>query len=108
MPQLVLRFDGPATPPPRRPPRRQPAAVTCGQVITESTLVTNDLFDCPFDGLVIGAPNIDVDLNGHTIDGLNYLLTGRRRASRPASATSATPTSASTTAPSRSSARACS
>ena len=26
---------------------------------------------------IIGAPNIVVDLNGHVIDGLNYLLLGQ-------------------------------
>ena len=38
------------------------------------TLVANDLIDCPGEGLVIGAPNIVVDLDGHTIDGPDYLL----------------------------------
>jgi CSLREA domain-containing protein len=77
MPQLILRFDGPSVPTPPAPtPASGTTAVTCGQVITESIVVGNDLFDCPLDGLVIGAPNIDVDLGGHTIDGLNYLLTG--------------------------------
>jgi CSLREA domain-containing protein len=77
MPQLVLRFDGPETPVPPAPPAAEPRTVACGEVITESTMVLNDLFECPFDGLVIGAPNIELDLNGHTIDGLNYLLTGQ-------------------------------
>jgi parallel beta-helix repeat protein len=43
--------------------------VTCGQVITKSTKVTNDLTNCPGNGLLIGADNITLDLNGHTIDG---------------------------------------
>ncbi len=47
------------------------AAVTCGQVITQSTRVTNDLLDCPADGLVIGAHGITLDLDNHTIDGTN-------------------------------------
>lgn len=46
-------------------------AVVCGQVITQSTHVSNDLTNCPGDGLVIGASNIKLDLGGHTIDGLN-------------------------------------
>ena len=47
-----------------------PTAVTCGRVLTQSTLVTNDLIDCPGNGLVIGANDITVDLDGHTIDGI--------------------------------------
>ena len=76
VPQLVLRFDGPTEPPPDAADDPTPAFVTCGTVLTESTLVMNDLVDCPFDGLVVGAPDIIVDLGGHTIDGLNYLLSG--------------------------------
>jgi parallel beta-helix repeat protein len=51
--------------------------VTCGQELTASVLVTNDLTDCPGDGLVIGAPRIIVDLDGHTVDGVG-LGTGVR------------------------------
>ncbi len=36
-------------------------------MITESIVVANDLLGCMGEGLVIGAPNIVVDLNGHTI-----------------------------------------
>jgi len=45
-------------------------AVHCGQTLTQSVRLANDLTDCPADGLVIGADAITVDLNGHTIDGL--------------------------------------
>jgi Right handed beta helix region len=45
-------------------------AVTCGQTITVNTLVSNDLVNCAFDGLRIGANGITLDLGGHTIDGL--------------------------------------
>ncbi len=45
--------------------------VACGQVITHSTHVSNDLIDCPGDGLVIGAANIKLDLAGHLVDGVN-------------------------------------
>ena len=45
------------------------ARVTCGQVITQSTTLANDLHNCHTDGLVIGADNVTLDLNGHTIDG---------------------------------------
>jgi CSLREA domain-containing protein len=72
VPQLVLRFDGPGEPVPPTPPAPVPTAVTCGQVITTSIRLTNDLVDCPVDGLVIGAPNVTVDLDGHTIDGPGY------------------------------------
>jgi large repetitive protein len=51
--------------------------IPCGQVLTQSTLVTNDLSECPGDGLVIGADRIIVDLDGHTIDGVG-LGTGIR------------------------------
>jgi parallel beta-helix repeat protein len=44
-------------------------AVSCGQVITSDTTVTNDLVDCPEDGLVIGRDGITLDLNGHTVRG---------------------------------------
>ena len=43
--------------------------VVCGQVITQNTKVSNDLTNCPGDGLVIGAGNIKLDLGKHTIDG---------------------------------------
>jgi parallel beta-helix repeat protein len=43
--------------------------VTCGQVLTQNTHVSNDLLNCPNDGLVIGANNIKVNLGGHLIDG---------------------------------------
>lgn len=46
-----------------------PTTVVCGQVITQSIRVGNDLSNCPADGLVIGADNIKVDLGGHVIDG---------------------------------------
>jgi parallel beta-helix repeat protein len=44
-------------------------SVSCGQELTESTLLTNNLSECPGDGLVIGADGIIIDLDGHTIDG---------------------------------------
>ena len=69
LPLLVLRYadDDPRLRR-RRPSRRaRRSRAHCGQVITESTLVANDLTDCLGEGLVIGAPNIVLDLNGHTI-----------------------------------------
>jgi parallel beta-helix repeat protein len=44
--------------------------VSCGQVLTQSTTVGNDLVDCLGDGLVVGDDNITVDLNGHRVDGV--------------------------------------
>jgi large repetitive protein len=43
--------------------------VQCGDVITQDTKLGSDLTDCPGNGIVIGADNIELDLNGHTIDG---------------------------------------
>ena len=41
----------------------------CGEVITVDTTLAGDLVDCPDEGLVIGADDITLDLDGHTIDG---------------------------------------
>jgi parallel beta-helix repeat protein len=43
--------------------------VSCGETITVDTRLANDLIDCQNNGLIIGADNITLDLNGHTIDG---------------------------------------
>jgi large repetitive protein len=43
--------------------------VSCGDTITQDTTLDSDLLNCPGDGVVVGAPNITLDLNGHTIDG---------------------------------------
>jgi parallel beta-helix repeat protein len=45
--------------------------VSCGQVITHNIHVSNNLINCPANGLVIGAANIRLDLGGHLIDGIN-------------------------------------
>ncbi len=68
LPELELRFEAAATPPP--PEREEPGAaevVTCGQVITESTKLAADVTGCLGEGIAIGAPNIVLDLNGHTV-----------------------------------------
>ena len=41
----------------------------CGDTITHSLTLRDDLRDCAADGLIIGADGITLDLNGHTIDG---------------------------------------
>src|SRR5262249_12531130 len=44
-------------------------AVHCGQTLTSSVRLANDLSGCPDEGLIIGADNITIDLNGHTVAG---------------------------------------
>jgi parallel beta-helix repeat protein len=46
---------------------------SCGDTITSSTKLVTDLVNCPNNGIVIGADDITLDLNGHTIDGDNAL-----------------------------------
>jgi parallel beta-helix repeat protein len=41
----------------------------CGDTITTDTTLDSDLVDCPNNGIVIGADDITLDLNGHTIGG---------------------------------------
>ena len=41
----------------------------CGETITADTTLDGDLLDCPNHGIVIGADDITLDLNGHRIDG---------------------------------------
>ena len=43
--------------------------VGCGDTITSDTTLDSDLVDCPNNGIVIGADDITLDLNGHRIDG---------------------------------------
>jgi parallel beta-helix repeat protein len=42
---------------------------TCGATITTDTTLDTDLVNCPNNGVVIGADDITLDLNGHTISG---------------------------------------
>jgi len=49
--------------------------VVCGQVITSSTTLDSDVGPCAMDGIVIGADNITLDLNGHTLSGIDGQLT---------------------------------
>ena len=51
------------------PSQAAPAAVACGDTITRDTTLHADLINCPNNGLVIGADNLTLNLNGHTIDG---------------------------------------
>ena len=45
------------------------AQVKCGDTITADTTLHHDLINCPNNGIEIGADNITLHLNGHTIDG---------------------------------------
>jgi parallel beta-helix repeat protein len=51
-----------------------PVDVSCGETIMADTTLANDLLDCPNNGIVIGADDITLDLNGHTLDGDNELI----------------------------------
>ena len=71
----------PPTPPTQSPlqtqqqqqqqPSTQPLAISpsCGQVITQNVILTSNLNCADSDGLIVGASDIVVDLNGHTISG---------------------------------------
>ena len=43
--------------------------VSCGDTITADTTLDSDLTNCPNNGIVIGADDLTLDLNGHRIDG---------------------------------------
>ena len=43
--------------------------VSCGDTIVADTTLDSDLVDCPGNGIVIGADDIALDLNGHTVAG---------------------------------------
>jgi parallel beta-helix repeat protein len=45
------------------------AQPSCGDTIIVDTELISDLVNCPNNGVVIGADNITLDLNGHVIDG---------------------------------------
>lgn len=63
----------------KAPPR---TTVTCGQVVTKSIRVANDLSGCGRVGLEVGAPHITIDLDGHTIAGTGPDALGSGVASR--------------------------
>ena len=43
--------------------------VGCSEVVTHSIALNNDLIDCLGVGLIVGAHDVTIDLNGHVIDG---------------------------------------
>ena len=50
---------------------QQPLATSpsCGQVVTQNVVLTSNLNCADSDGLIVGASDIVIDLNGHTISG---------------------------------------
>ena len=44
--------------------------LSCGDTVTTSVTLSEDLLDCPGDGLVVGADDVTIDLNGHTVSGV--------------------------------------
>jgi parallel beta-helix repeat protein len=48
--------------------------VSCGDTITADTTLDSDLVNCPNNGIVIGADDITLDLNGHTVAGDGELV----------------------------------
>ena len=53
------------------------ATIACGQTITQNTVLDADVGPCPNNlahGIVIGADNITLDLNGHTVRGTSNLV----------------------------------
>jgi parallel beta-helix repeat protein len=49
--------------------RAQASQVSCGETITADTTLDSDLVNCPNNGVVIGADDITLNLNGHLVDG---------------------------------------
>jgi hypothetical protein len=46
-------------------------SIACGTKVVTTVKLHHDLVGCAGDGLVVGAPGITIDLNGHTISGTN-------------------------------------
>jgi parallel beta-helix repeat protein len=67
----VLALSSPAA-----PPVASAQAVTCGDTITQSLKLTADIGPCSGDGIIIGADNITLDCNGHTVSGSGTGSTG--------------------------------
>lgn len=47
----------------------KPQAVTCGDTITQSVNLVADIGPCPVAGIFVGADNITLNCNGHTVKG---------------------------------------
>ncbi len=53
------------------------AAVACGDTITQNTVLDADVGPCPFGGgwgIKVGADNVTLDLNGHTVSGTSVVV----------------------------------
>jgi parallel beta-helix repeat protein len=50
------------------------ARVNCGGTITADTTLDADFLHCPNNGIVIGADNVTLDMNGHTVAGDGRLV----------------------------------
>ena len=50
-------------------PASPASSIGCGDTITADTTLDSDLLNCPSNGIVIGADDITLDLNGHTVAG---------------------------------------
>lgn len=48
---------------------------SCGDMITVNTTLHSDLINCPGNGIVMGADNITLNLNGHTLAGVGVSST---------------------------------
>ena len=68
MPPMSLNAQTQQTPP---PPQNLAISPSCGQVITQNVILTSNLRCADSDGLIVGASDIVIDLNGHTITGPN-------------------------------------
>lgn len=62
-----------------------PPSSGCGQLVTRNLTLTGDLGPCPGDGLVVGADDITINLNGYRVlgtdgptNGVGIRLTGRK------------------------------
>jgi parallel beta-helix repeat protein len=56
--------------------RAHASHVSCGDTITADTTLDSDLVNCPNNGIVIGADDITLDLNGHRVDGDGTVFAG--------------------------------
>ncbi len=54
---------------PASPGAMSAGRLSCGDKITRNTTLTADVGPCPTTGIIIGADNITLNLNGHTISG---------------------------------------
>jgi hypothetical protein len=63
---------------PGSPSAAAAAHLGCGDTITADATLDGDLVNCPNLGIVIGADDITLDLNGHRIDGDGAPATGCR------------------------------